>query len=57
MSRPGCQAIPPEYAGHLVGSSTAGLPIGRTPSGTYIMFEIHLKALDEKPLHSIRFFR
>ena len=37
MSRLGRQATPPEYAGRLVGSSAAGLPIGRTPSGTYIM--------------------
>jgi hypothetical protein len=37
MSRPGCQATPLGYAGHLVGSTAVGAPIDRTPSGTYFM--------------------
>jgi hypothetical protein len=44
MSRPGSQATPQEYAGHLVGSTAVGAPIDRTPSGTYSIFNIRIKA-------------
>jgi hypothetical protein len=46
MSRPDCQATPQEYAGHLVGSTAVGAPIDRTPSGTYSIFNIRIKADD-----------
>ena len=35
MSRPGFLAAPSGYAGHLVGNSAVGLPVGKTPIETY----------------------
>ena len=57
MSCPGCQATPPEYAGRLMGGSAAGIPIGRTPSETYIMFWDPLICRLMTPLPANRFFR
>jgi hypothetical protein len=38
MSRPGFRVSHPGYAERLVGNNASGLPIGKTPTGTYVKF-------------------
>jgi hypothetical protein len=38
MSRPSLPVTHPGYAGHLRGNCDAGLPVGKTPIGTYFIF-------------------
>ena len=38
MSRPGFRVSRTGYAGHLAGNNAAGLPIGKTPTETYVPF-------------------